>query len=719
MNEAEPQDKTSLNEDKIQDSLFSNENPATLTGSEEIPLKEPEDAEIDTNLITRFKHACVIGDLKTVQDILENGSLSVNELDEENLTGIHWAGLNNRYSVCKYLIEKGADLSLEGGELSATPLHFAAQRGHVYISDLMLSHGANVTAKDSLGADILQAAVLSGNVLLVIYLLNTQDQCNINTHDKNLLTPLHWASYRGDALTVDILLKHGADVTMVDNKGFTPLYWALTRPDIRIIKSLVAYGSSLHVETLEGQKDAFKIAQEMETEAILQAALKFNDQNPDGSPRKHYLTEKQAKGVTFFTPYLVLFAALNLVNFQSSLWLLNLAILAVVAFAAVKLLNVFAFPVYLRVSGPLLKSPYLAGTFSATAFWAIFTWLIRILPFTFFESFVVNLIFAAMSGLMILTFYKTLMLNPGYVPLPLEKSEIKKTIKDLLELHKYDTRHFCIKSFIRKPKRSCYSEFQRRTVARYDHFCPWVFNDIGIRNHKPFIAFSLSLQVAILCFIILTIEYFDEMKLKNEKQIKHSCSFLSEDLCKGYRGAPFTFNVLVWVTFQFIWLSMVNIVQFIQIFKGLTTEEAKNFSNPDRMNKPWENFGSVPPEFWNDGSTLDPLEVEGPDSQDSHEACQSPMERIKGGFNKCFKLVGIDQVLGMAREVVKNTHRKRYTDFGWRQNMIDFWFLRDEDEGMSMETLFRIPIKGEGNLNGKLVDYYTLWELPGENSESV
>lgn len=38
-----------------------------------------------------------------------------------------------------------------------------------------------------------------------------------------------WAAYQGDALSVELLLKHGASVAVRDNAGLTPLHWAVVR----------------------------------------------------------------------------------------------------------------------------------------------------------------------------------------------------------------------------------------------------------------------------------------------------------------------------------------------------------------------------------------------------------------------------------------------------------------------------------------------------------
>ena len=59
---------------------------------------------------------------------------------------------------------------------------------------------------------------------------------------------------------------------------------------------------------------------------------------------------------------------------------------------------------------------------------------------------------------------------------------------------------------IHKPLRSKHDRFSNRCVARYDHYCPWVYNVVGLKNHRMFViylTFSLILQglYATLAFI--------------------------------------------------------------------------------------------------------------------------------------------------------------------------------------------------------------------------
>jgi palmitoyltransferase len=55
----------------------------------------------------------------------------------------------------------------------------------------------------------------------------------------------------------------------------------------------------------------------------------------------------------------------------------------------------------------------------------------------------------------------------------------------------------CHATQIRKPLRSKHDRYSNRCVARFDHYCPWVFNVVGLKNHRMFVIYlscSLLLQ---------------------------------------------------------------------------------------------------------------------------------------------------------------------------------------------------------------------------------
>ena len=51
----------------------------------------------------------------------------MNESDQESITALHWAAINNRIPVVSYFLQKGADVNAIGGELKSPPIHWATR----------------------------------------------------------------------------------------------------------------------------------------------------------------------------------------------------------------------------------------------------------------------------------------------------------------------------------------------------------------------------------------------------------------------------------------------------------------------------------------------------------------------------------------------------------------------------------------------------------------
>ena len=105
---------------------------------------------------------------------------------------------------------------------------FDGRNGHVYIVHLLLQYGGDPLLTDSQGYNVLHLATHSSNIMLILYLLH-QPQIAPDLTDPQDHTPMMWAAYQGDALSVDVLLRWGADVKKRDTAGLSVLHWAIVR----------------------------------------------------------------------------------------------------------------------------------------------------------------------------------------------------------------------------------------------------------------------------------------------------------------------------------------------------------------------------------------------------------------------------------------------------------------------------------------------------------
>uniref|UniRef100_A0A096MHU7 Uncharacterized protein n=1 Tax=Poecilia formosa TaxID=48698 RepID=A0A096MHU7_POEFO len=105
--------------------------------------------------------ACLYGELRTVQLIIEASPLWVNLSDSKGHRPLHAVlssqRLSDTYTILKYLMEQGADhgSTSNSGE---TPLHIAATRGLLNCTEVLVKAGADILAKDKMGLTPLDMA---------------------------------------------------------------------------------------------------------------------------------------------------------------------------------------------------------------------------------------------------------------------------------------------------------------------------------------------------------------------------------------------------------------------------------------------------------------------------------------------------------------------------------------------------------------------------------
>ena len=71
----------------------------------------------------------------------------------------------------RYFLERGASVDAIGGELNATPLHWATRQGHLGAVVLLLKAGADPSLRDAEGCSCIHLASQFGHTALVAYFI--------------------------------------------------------------------------------------------------------------------------------------------------------------------------------------------------------------------------------------------------------------------------------------------------------------------------------------------------------------------------------------------------------------------------------------------------------------------------------------------------------------------------------------------------------------------
>ncbi len=150
-------------------------------------------------------------------------------------TPIVFASYRGHLDTVRVLIENGADAHSEEGN----PIHYAGQRKHKDICRLLVKHGAVdalLTTKDIEVRNLFRAASsYDFDTVNQILSFNTKI---VNTKDRKGQTPLHHACRNGDTKTVKVLLKHGADIDIIDINKQSPADEALKHKQHTVMKLL-------------------------------------------------------------------------------------------------------------------------------------------------------------------------------------------------------------------------------------------------------------------------------------------------------------------------------------------------------------------------------------------------------------------------------------------------------------------------------------------------
>jgi palmitoyltransferase len=306
--------------------------------------------------------------------------------------------------MCKFLIERGAEINKKGGESVATPLQWAAQRCHYYTVHLLLQHGADPLITDAQGYNTLHISTFNGNLLLIILLLH--QGIPVDVEDAYGHTGLMWSAYKGYAACVDVFLRWGASVHAKDEQGFTALHWALVKGSPGCIQKIIEYGADRFAKTTTGKTPSIT-ARELNTAAAWHKALYECGYDEEGNPivpswpGASYLL-KDRRGFTtkffFLWPFVLVWATLFLFARMPVYAGIPFGLLAAYTVQWVgKQLLAYAppdmrqFEKTASLLGPCfsgflltLSQPWMAGIFAASLSLVGLNWLFTIFPSTVF-----------------------------------------------------------------------------------------------------------------------------------------------------------------------------------------------------------------------------------------------------------------------------------------------------------------------------------------------
>jgi ankyrin repeat protein len=212
--------------------------------------------------------AAQLGNAARINKILEKNPELVNTLNRAGRTPLHYAANGGHIDVVKALLANGADVEAERTS-GFTPLHDAIVKKHRDVAELLTAHGAKIHGEMSaayvdkqtvqllidLGADVnqrdkrgmspLDEAALHGNTNVLQLLLD--HDADVNASGEYGSTPLHYTGDRGEAEAAKLLIENGAEVNAKAKNGDTPLCRAIRSSQLKVAEVLLANGADVNI----------------------------------------------------------------------------------------------------------------------------------------------------------------------------------------------------------------------------------------------------------------------------------------------------------------------------------------------------------------------------------------------------------------------------------------------------------------------------------------
>uniref|UniRef100_A0A8D2Q536 Palmitoyltransferase n=1 Tax=Varanus komodoensis TaxID=61221 RepID=A0A8D2Q536_VARKO len=417
---------------------------------------------------------------------------------------------------CQELVEAGYDVRQPDKE-NVTLLHWAAINNRLDLVKYFISKGAVV---DQLGGD-----------------LNS--------------TPLHWAVRQGHLPMVLLLLKCGADPTLIDGEGYSSLHLAVLFQHMPIIAYLISRGQSIDTTDHNGQTPLMLSAHKVIGVEPTRFLLKFNPSikavdNIEKNTALHWAIV--AGNVSAVDVLLEAGASLDIKNAKGDTPL----------DLAQQTKN--------RIIIHLLSEEERMRKRRTSRF-------LRILEKNeFLLLFVSSLVLIWAIG------YVTDLNSDSWL--------LKGSLLIFMLL--------VLRAFVKKPLRSMHCSICNSCVARYDQHCIWIGQCIGVGNHCYFVLFLLFLSVVNIWAIYGTILYWSEHCTTTYQQDGIWTSFTQIVSC-----SPWVLYIFTLVSFHTSWALFLLILQLYQIaFLGLTSHEritlwrqSKHSKRPISLSKTPYNHG--------------------------------------------------------------------------------------------------------------------------------
>jgi uncharacterized protein len=209
------------------------------------------------------------GNRESALELIDQGA-DVNQLSVDGTTALHWAVYQKDLNLVERLLAQGADPDI-ANEYDATPMTVASEHGDYSIMKALVDAGGDIESPNTEGQTLLMAVARTGNTETTSLLLS--HGANIQARENwGEQTALMWAASQNQPDMVSLLIEHGADVNSsgkdhnwprwitseprnkpLEQGGLTPLLYAAREGCEGCVEALLDGGADINFTDPDGQ----------------------------------------------------------------------------------------------------------------------------------------------------------------------------------------------------------------------------------------------------------------------------------------------------------------------------------------------------------------------------------------------------------------------------------------------------------------------------------
>ncbi|XP_075056110.1 uncharacterized protein LOC142141483 isoform X1 [Mixophyes fleayi] len=394
-------------------------------------------------------------DFKICQQIIEEEGPSVlGNYDEKGHTPVHWAALAGSVQLMGIFVDCKGPVDLPSqAESGQRPIHWAAVNGCIAVVDILVKAGVSLDIEDQKGCTPLITAAQYGQTALCCYLIGKGAKVQLCDFEGD--TALHWAAFKGHCELSHLLIYSGCNPKQTDNFGQTPLHLAVLSGNLPTVQ-LLCEQDGVELEGEDNNRNTpLRLAKGRKSEIVA-----FLNSSIIQSKNLHAKCDWRT-------------------------W-------------------VFGRPG--KSKGPIL---FFYGNLFL---WGYPTYFFKILPVSYNAIWEWHITFLLCNVLMWIFFLKASLMDPGF--LPQDTEEYNCAVRQAIHFNdwkngKKTLNRLCHTCHLVKQLRSKHCRVTNRCVSHFDHYCPYIYNDVGHHNRAFFVGFLINMCINCLIGVYLCWNWFN------------------------------------------------------------------------------------------------------------------------------------------------------------------------------------------------------------------